>query len=202
MRHSRFTGLAMILLVLGLVLFLGVHSTRIVADGWRGAQLARLGERGWKGLYSLVSIAAFVLLVWGYGQARQQPVVLWSPPIWTRHVAALLMLVSAVLLVAAYVPRNAIKARLHHPMLLAVKVWAVAHLLANGNLADVLLFGAFLVWAVLDFRSARRRDRAAHTVYPPGTTAGTLKALLIGVVAWAVFAFWLHGPLIGVRPFG
>jgi uncharacterized membrane protein len=192
----------MILLVLGLVLFLGVHSTRIVADGWRGAQLARLGERGWKGLYSLVSIAAFVLLVWGYGQARQQPVVLWSPPIWTRHVAALLMLVSAVLLVAAYVPRNAIKARLHHPMLLAVKVWAVAHLLANGNLADVLLFGAFLVWAVLDFRSARRRDRAAHTVYPPGTTAGTLKALLIGVVAWAVFAFWLHGPLIGVRPFG
>jgi uncharacterized membrane protein len=190
------------LLVLGLVLFLGVHSTRIVADGWRGAQLARLGERGWKGLYSLVSIAAFVLLVWGYGQARQQPVVLWSPPIWTRHVAALLMLVSAVLLVAAYVPRNAIKARLHHPMLLAVKVWAVAHLLANGNLADVLLFGAFLVWAVLDFRSARRRDRAAHTVYPPGTTAGTLKALLIGVVAWAVFAFWLHGPLIGVRPFG
>jgi uncharacterized membrane protein len=202
MQHSRFTGLAMILLVLGLVLFLGVHSTRIVADGWRGAQLARLGERGWKGLYSLVSIAAFVLLVWGYGQARQQPVVLWSPPIWTRHVAALLMLVSAVLLVAAYVPRNAIKARLHHPMLLAVKVWAVAHLLANGNLADVLLFGAFLVWAVLDFRSARRRDRAAHTVYPPGTTAGTLKALLIGVVAWAVFAFWLHGPLIGVRPFG
>jgi uncharacterized membrane protein len=192
----------MILLVLGLVLFLGVHSTRIVADGWRGEQLARLGERGWKGLYSLVSIAAFVLLVWGYGQARQQPVVLWSPPIWTRHVAALLMLVSAVLLVAAYVPRNAIKARLHHPMLLAVKVWAVAHLLANGNLADVLLFGAFLVWAVLDFRSARRRDRAAHTVYPPGTTAGTLKALLIGVVAWAVFAFWLHGPLIGVRPFG
>jgi uncharacterized membrane protein len=202
MRHSRFTGLAMTLLVLGLVLFLGVHSTRIVADGWRGAQLARLGERAWKGLYSLVSIAAFVLLVWGYGQARQQPVVLWSPPVWTRHVAALLMLVSAVLLVAAYVPRNAIKARLHHPMLLAVKVWALAHLLANGNLADVLLFGAFLVWAVFDFRSARRRDRAAHTVYPPGTTAGTTKTVVIGIVAWAVFAFWLHGPLIGVRPFG
>jgi uncharacterized membrane protein len=192
----------MTLLILGLILFLGVHSTRIVADGWRGAQLARMGERAWKGVYSLVSIAAFVLLLWGYGQARQQPVVLWAPPVWTRHVAALLMLVSAVLLVAAYVPRNAIKARLQHPMLLAVKVWAVAHLLANGNLADVMLFGAFLVWAVLDFRSARQRDRAAHTVYPPGTTAGTLKTVLIGVVAWAVFAFWLHGPLIGVRPFG
>ena len=192
----------MTLLILGLVLFLGVHSTRIVADGWRSAQLARLGERAWKGLYSLVSIAAFVVLVWGYGQARQQPVVLWSPPVWTRHVAALLMLVSAVLLVAAYVPRNAIKARLHHPMLLSVKVWALAHLLANGNLADVLLFGAFLVWAVLDFRSARQRDRAAQTVYAPGTTAGTLTTIVIGVVAWVVFAFWLHGPLIGVRPFG
>jgi uncharacterized membrane protein len=112
------------------------------------------------------------------------------------------MFVSAELLVAAYVPRNAIKARLHHPMLLAVKVWAVAPLLANGNLADVLLFGAFLVWAVLDFRSARQRDRARHTVYPPGTTAGTLTTIVIGVVAWVVFAFWLHGPLIGVRPFG
>lgn len=192
----------MTLLILGLVLFLGVHSTRLVADDWRGAQLARIGERAWKGLYSLISIAALAVLVWGYGQARQEPVVLWSPPVWTRHVAALLMLVSAVLLVAAYVPRNAIKAKLQHPMLLAVKVWAVAHLLANGNLADVLLFGAFLVWAVLDFRAARRRDRAAHTLYPPGTTAGTLKTVVIGVVAWAVFAFWLHGPLIGVRPFG
>ena len=192
----------MTLLILGLVLFLGVHSTRIVADGWRGAQLARLGERAWKGLYSLISIAAFIVLVWGYGQARQQPVVLWSPPLWTRHAAALLMLASALLLVAAYVPRNAFKARLHHPMLLAVQLWAVAHLLANGSLADVLLFGAFLVWAVLDFGSARRRDRIAHTVYAPGTTAGTQTTVGIGVIAWAVFAFWLHGPLIGVRPFG
>jgi len=192
----------MILLILGLVLFLGVHSTRIVAEDWRGAQLARLGERAWKGLYSLVSIGAFILLLWGYGQARQQPVLLWSPPLWTRHAAALLMLASALLLVAAYVPRNALKARLHHPMLLAVQLWAVAHLLANGSLADVLLFGAFLVWAVLDFSSARRRDRVAHTVYAPGTTAGTLTSVVIGVVAWALFAFWLHGPLIGVRPFG
>jgi uncharacterized membrane protein len=192
----------MLALIAGLVLFLGVHSTRIVADDWRTAQLARLGERGWKGLYSLASIAGFVMLVWGYGRARQQPVVLWAPPFWTHHVAGLLMLASFVLLVAAYVPRNAIKARLHHPMLLAVKVWAVAHLLANGNLADVLLFGAFLVWAVLAFRAARARDRSARTVYPPGTPAGTLKAVVIGVVAWAVFAFWLHGPLIGVRPFG
>jgi len=189
-------------LIAGLILFLGVHSVRIVGDGWRTAQLARLGERAWKGLYSLASIVGFVLLVWGYGLARREPVALWSPPLWTRHAAALLMLASALLLVAAYVPRNAFKARLHHPMLLAVLLWAVAHLLANGSLADVLLFGAFLVWAVFDFGSARRRDRIAPTVYAPGTMAGTLTTVVIGVIAWAAFAFWLHGPLIGVRPFG
>jgi uncharacterized membrane protein len=191
----------MTLLLLGLILFLAVHSMRIVADDWRGAQIARLGLGPWKGLYSLLSIAGFVLLVWGYGIARQHPVELWSPPLWARHVAALLMLGSAVLLVAAYVPRNGIKARLHHPMLLAVKLWAVAHLLANGSLADVLLFGAFLVWAVLDFRAARRRDRASQAVYAPGTASGSVATVAIGVAAWAVFAFWLHGPLIGVRPF-
>ena len=192
----------MTVFLLGLVLFLGVHSTRIVAEGWRGAQIARLGERGWKGLYSLASIVGFVLLVWGYGAARQQAVVLWTPPLWTRHLAAAAMLVSFVLLAAAYVPRNGIKARLHHPMLLGIKVWALAHLVANGSLADMLLFGAFLAWAVLCYRAARQRDRAAQVVYPPGTGAGTATAVGAGLVAWVLFAFWLHGLLIGVRPFG
>lgn len=192
----------MAMLILGLVLFLGVHSTRIVAEGWRAQVLARLGEARWKGIYSVLSIAGFVLLVWGYGLARQQPVVLWTPPRGMNHLAALLMVVSFVLLVAAYVPRNGIKARLHHPMVLAVKVWALAHLLANGTLADVLLFGAFLVWAVLSFRAARQRDRAAHTVYPAGTASGTALAVGVGLVGWAVFAFWAHGALIGVRPLG
>ena len=146
--------------------------------------------------------AGLALIVWGYGQARQAPVVLWSAPVWTRHLAALLMLVSMVLLAAAYVPRNGLKARLHHPMVLAVKVWALAHLLANNTLADLLLFGSFLLWAVADFRAARLRDRAAGTVYPPGSTAGTVRTLLVGVLAWAVFAFWGHALLIGVRPFG
>jgi uncharacterized membrane protein len=192
----------MTVFLLGLLLFLGVHSTRIVAEGWRGAQIARLGERGWKGLYSLASLAGFVLLVWGYGAARQQAVVLWTPPLWTRHLAAAAMLVSFVLVAAAYVPRNGIKARLHHPMLLGIKVWAVAHLVANGSLADVLLFGAFLAWAVLCYRAARQRDRAAQVAYPPGTAAGTATAVGAGLVAWVLFAFWLHGLLIGVRPFG
>jgi uncharacterized membrane protein len=192
----------MTLLILGLVIFLGAHSTRIFAEGWRGAQLTRLGEKGWKGLYSVVSLVGFVLLVWGYGVARQDPVPLWTPSIGMRHLASLLTLGSFIFLAAAYVPRNAIKARLHHPMTLGVKVWALSHLLANHTLADVLLFGGFLVWAVLCFRAARARDRAAGTVYPAGTAAGTAITVAVGLGAWMVFAMWLHGPLIGVRPFG
>ena len=192
----------MAVLILGLILFLGVHSTRIVADGWRTQMMARLGEKPWKGVYALLSIAGFVLLVWGYGLARQSPVVLWTPPVGMRHVAALLMLPAFILLVATYVPRNAIKAKLHHPMLLSVKVWALAHLLANGTLAGVVLFGTFLVWAVVCFKAARGRDRAAKTVYPPGTATGTAMTMAVGLVAWAVFAFWAHGVLIGVRPLG
>lgn len=189
-------------LVLGLLLFLGVHSLRIVADGWRGRTVARLGEPAWKAGYSLLSLAGFVLLVWGYGQARLAPVVLWTPPVATRHVAGLLMLVALVMLVASFVPRNGLKAKLKHPMLLSVKVWALAHLLANGTLAAVLLFGSFLLWAVLCFRAARRRDRAAGTVSPAGTAVGSIATVFVGLATWAAFAFWLHGVLIGVRPFG
>jgi uncharacterized membrane protein len=192
----------MTLLIVGLVLFLGVHSTRIFADGWRGAQIARLGEKPWKGVYSLVSIVGFVLLVWGYGMARSNPLPLWTPPLWGAPVAGVLMVVSFVLLAAAYVPRNQIKARLHHPMMLGVKVWAFAHLLANHTLADLLLFGSFLVWAALGYRAARARDRAAGTVYPAGTASATAVTVIVGVALWALFAFWLHRVLIGVSPMG
>ena len=192
----------MSLLILGLILFLGVHSTRIFADGWRSATIARIGPLPWKGLYSVVSIIGFIVLIWGFRAARADTLVLWSPPVWARHVSALLMMLSFILLVAAYVPHNSIKARLHHPMVLGVKVWALAHLLANGVAASVVLFGAFLVWAVLSYRAARQRDRAANTVYPPGNAAWTAITLAVGLVAWSVFAFFLHGPLIGVRPFG
>ena len=158
------------ILVLGLVLFLGVHSVRIVADGWRTQTLARMGEMPWKGLYSLVSAVGLALIVWGYGLARQQPVVLWVPPIGMRHAASLLTLIAFILLAATYVPRNAIKARLHHPMVLAVKAWALAHLLANGMLADVLLFGGFLAWAVLDRASAGFTSSMPRPARRMGTT--------------------------------
>ena len=192
----------MTVLILGLLLFLGAHSVRIVADGWRGRTLARLGEGGWKGAYSVVSLAGFALIIWGFGLARQQPVLVWSPPTAMRHLNALFTLVAFILVAAAYVPRNQIKARLHHPMVLGVKLWAFGHLLATGTLADMVLFGAFLLWAVLDFRAARLRDRAQGTVYPPGTASGTVVAVVVGAVAWAVFAFWLHAAWIGVAPLG
>jgi uncharacterized membrane protein len=192
----------MTLLIIGLAVFLGVHSTRIVADGWRTATLARIGEKPWKAIYSLLSIAGFVLIVIGYSAARQSPVVLYTPPVWTRHVAALLTLPAFVLLVAAYVQRNAFKRAIGHPMVAGVKIWALAHLLANGTLADVLLFGGFLLWAVLSFTAARRRDRAAGVAYPAGSGMRTAITVAVGVVAWAAFAFALHRPLIGVAPFG
>jgi uncharacterized membrane protein len=193
----------MLLLVLGLVLFLGAHSTRVFADAWRTATVAKVGERPFKGAYSLVSVAGFALIVWGYGLARQQPVALWGvPPVGMRHVAAFLTLLAFILVTAAYVPHNEIKHRLHHPMVLGVKAWALGHLLANNTLADLVLFGSFLLWAVLDFRAARKRDRETSTVYVKGKVQGTVTTVLIGVVAWAVFAFWLHRVLIGVQPLG
>lgn len=189
-------------LVAGLLLFLGVHSTRIFADDWRKRTRARIGAGPFKGIYSLISLAGFILLVWGYGVARQQPVVLWSPPTGMRHLTALLTLLAFVLLAAAYVPGNKFKARLHHPMVLGVKVWALAHLLANGTLADVLLFAGFLVWAIVLFAASRRRDRRERTVYASGTAGATAITVLVGVLAWAAFAFWLHRVWIGVAPFG
>ena len=192
----------MTLLLAGLIVFLGCHSVRIFAEPWRTAQIQRRGPKGWKGLYTLVAIAGFALVVWGYGAARLEPTVLYVPPLWTRHVAALLTVPAFILLAAAYVPGTRIKAWIGHPMVAGVKVWAFAHLLANGTLADVALFGSVLAWAIADFVAARRRDRANGTVYVAGPLSRDVAAVAIGLAAWAVFAFWLHGLLIGVRPFG
>jgi uncharacterized membrane protein len=190
------------MLVLGLLLFIGVHSVRIVSDDWRSAAIARMGLLPWKAVYALASIAGFVLIVWGYGLARQQPVVLWTPPAAMKHATALLMVPVFMLFVAAYVPRNWFKAKLKHPQVLSVKLWAVAHLLSNGTLADVLLFGGLLAWAVLSFRAARQRDRAAGVAAAPAaaTVAGTAVCVVLGLVILAAFVMGLHTWLIGVRP--
>ena len=190
----------MLVLILGLLVFLGSHLVRVAADGWRSRMIARIGEGPWKGLYSLVSLAGLVLIVWGYGLARQEPVVLWDPPLWTRHVAVTLNLVAFILLAAFLVPAGWIKARLGHPMLLSVKVWAFAHLLANGTLADLLLFGSFLAWAIVDFAANRRRDRAQGTVRVAGPLRNDVIAVVVGVAIWAALVWRVHEWLIGVSP--
>lgn len=185
----------MTIMILGLVVFLGVHSIRIVAEPWRQARIQQMGLMAWKGLYSVVALIGLVLVIWGYGQTRLDPVWVWQPPTALRHLTLLLMIPAMILLVAAYVPGNALKARLGHPMLLAVKVWALAHLLANGRLSDIILFVAFLVWAILAFRAARRREPAAGG---GGRGAATLITVVLGLVLYGLFAGVLHAWLIGV----
>lgn len=195
--------MSMLTLIAGLCLFLGVHSVRIYANDWRERQSQKWGIDTWRGAYAALSLLGMVLIIWGFGIARETPVVLWIPPMGMRHAASLFTLMAFILLAAAYVPGNAIKARVHHPMVAGVKLWAVAHLMANGNLVHVILFGSFLVWAVMDFIAARQRDRRhPDSQQPPTTAKATVITVVVGVVAWAVFAFWLHGWLIGVKPFG
>jgi uncharacterized membrane protein len=184
----------MLKLVLGLLIFFGVHSIRIIAPAWRDAMVARLGPLGWKAAYSVASLAGFVLLVGGYGAARLDPVVVYQPPFWLRHVAMLVMLPVFPLLLSAYLPGR-IKAAVKHPMLAATKAWALAHLLANGMLADVLLFGGFLLWAVVDRISAGRRTQAAPVA---GPVRNDVIAVVAGLVLYAAFIGWAHGRLIGV----
>jgi uncharacterized membrane protein len=206
-------------LILGLILFLGAHSVRIWADGWRNQTIEAYGEKAFKGVYALVSILGFYLLVVGYGEARLQTVALWNPPIFTKHISMLLMLLSSILLMANYIPRNHFKMRLGHPMVLSVKVWALSHLLANGNLADLVLFGSFLIWAVLNFRSARARDRAlllnlndaedpaAEPLTESESTnqpklLSTIITMVGGMAIWVLITFVLHAKIVGVSPMG
>ena len=188
------------LLIIGLLIFLGVHSLRIFANSWRNLQIGRLGEKRWKGMFALLSLVGFALLLIGFGDARMHPVPLYAPPPSQRSLNALLTLAAFVLVAAAYVPRNHIKKEVGHPMLAGIAVWAFGHLLATGMLHDVVLFGAFLLWATVDFVVSRRRDHAAGTVYPSGSLKGDLQALAFGAIVWAVVAFWLHRLLIGVNP--
>ena len=190
----------MLVLILGLIIFLGIHSVRIFGESWRRDAVARMGDGPWKGLYSLVSLLGLVLIIWGYGLARQDPIVLWSPPIWTQHVAVTLNLIAAVLFTAFLLPAGRIKGRLGHPMLLSVKVWAFAHLLANGTLADLLLFGSFLVWAIADFAANRRRDRANGTVRRPGPVRNDILVLVVGVLVWTALVWRVHYWIVDVHP--
>jgi uncharacterized membrane protein len=187
----------MVYLVLGLAVFLGVHSISIVAPGWRDRTAGRLGN-AWRGLYSLVTIAGVVLIIRGYGIARHNPVMLYTPPAWTQYVTAVLMLPVFPLFLAAYFPGR-IKAALQHPMLLSVMLWALAHLAASGMLANVVLFGGFLAWAVADRVSFTWRTQRAIATAPSMRLNDGI-AIMAGLVFYVVFEHWLHARWIGVQP--
>ena len=188
----------MISFVAGLVMFFGVHSVSIAASGWRDRRVLQWGRNAWRSLYSLVSIAGFVLLVQGFGEVRGRWPALYTPPVWMHHVTATLMLPVFPLLLAAYLPGR-IRTAAKHPMLAATKLWAFAHLLSNGSLADVLLFGSFLAWAVADRISLKRR------VPRPATTLPALRwndaiAVTAGLALYAAFVVHLHLALFGISP--
>ena len=192
----------MALLILGLVVFIGSHAFTM-ARGPRAALIGRLGEGPYKGLYSLVSILGVVLIAYGFGQYRATSWVdVWSPPVWTRHLALLLVWVAFILLAAAYLPGR-IKSGAKHPMLAAVKIWALAHLLANGDLGSMILFGSLLAWAVgARIAVKRRRDEVrdhAGPAAPPAGARNDILAVAIGTAAFVIFAIWLHPVLIGVN---
>jgi uncharacterized membrane protein len=190
----------MTLLIFGIVLFLGIHAVSMNRPG-REALIGRLGAGGYKGLYSLVSVVGFGLMVWGFGSYRAAGMIpIWEPPTWTRHLSALVMVPVLPMLFSAYA-QGFIKARLKHPMILAVKTWALAHLLANGDLGSILLFGSFLVWAVMAFASMRRRpvDETKNFVPNPGQDAA---AVIGGLIAYGAMVGGLHRYLIGVGVFG
>ena len=190
----------MLLLILGLVLFLGVHSTSIVAEGWRDGMVQRIGEGPWKGLYSLVSLVGFGLLVAGYAAARTRPTLVFVPPMALSHLTLLLMVPVFPLLMATYLPGR-ISAMARHPFLVATKLWALAHLLANGMLHDLVLFGAFLAWAVVDRISLRRRTERAIPRAPQGK-ANDVIAVVVGLAMYVAFLLWAHQWLVGVAPIG
>jgi uncharacterized membrane protein len=184
----------MVILVVGLVVFLGVHLSAVV--GLREPMVARLGEGRWKGLYSVLSAIGLLAIVIGYGQARQAPTMLWAPPSWTRHAVFTLMLPVFPLLSAAYLPGR-IRSAVRHPMLLATALWGASHLLANGSSADALLFGGFALWAIVDIVSLSRRGQRPIPGAPPSPWNDAI-AVVVGLGMYVATLLVLHGWLIGV----
>ena len=192
----------MFLFVLGLVLFLGIHLTAVFASRLRTSLREKWGEGGWKGFYSVVSLAGFVLIVMNYGAAVSTSAVLYEPAAWLKHLNGLFMLAAAIIFAAYLLPAGRIKAAVKHPMILSVKIWAFGHLLANGSLAAILLFGSFLVWGVLVRISLKKRERAGLVTTPvAGPVKWDIATLVLGLVLYGAFVMGLHVWLFGVPPF-
>ena len=190
-------GQHMTLLIIGIILFLGVHLLPALSDS-RRSLIDQMGEEGYRALFSVLSLIGFVLIVWGFANA---PVIqVWSPPNWTRYVAMVMMVPVFILLIAAYVPGQ-IKAKVKHPFLVAIKTWALAHLIANGDLASIVLFGSFLAYAVFDRIALKHRPAAGHmALAETGPVRNDVIAVVGGLILYVVFLVWLHPLLIGTSP--
>ena len=191
----------MSLLILGIVIFLGVHLVRVVAPGLRTAIIERQGKGTWMGLYSVLSLIGLCLIVYGFGEARATTGMLYIPPVFLKHISLLLMAFAMICLVVGFLPAGRIAVALKHPQILAVKIWALAHLLANGETSSVLLFGSFLAWAVILRISLKRRERAGEKVLPVFRSGSSdMVAVVLGLVIYGAFIWKLHEWLIGVAP--
>jgi uncharacterized membrane protein len=191
----------MTLLLLGIVIFLGMHLVRVVAPGLRASVIERQGKGAWMGIYTAISLVGLLLIIYGFGEARAVTGMLYNPPVFLKHISLLLMLLAFICLAAGFLPAGRIAVAVKHPQVLSIKIWALAHLLANGETSSVLLFGSFLAWAVILRISLKRRERAGEKVLPVfRSTSNDLLAVVIGAVAYGLFVWKLHEWLIGVAP--
>lgn len=191
----------MALLVLGIVIFLGMHLVRVVAPGVRTSFIERNGKNAWMGIYAVISLIGLGLIIYGFGEARAVTGMLYNPPVVLKHISLLLMLLAFICLAAGFLPAGRIAVAVKHPQILSIKIWALAHLLANGETSSVLLFGSFLAWAVVMRISMKRRQRAGELVLPTSRSSSyDLLAVVIGLVAYGLFIWKLHELLIGVAP--
>lgn len=188
-------------LIAGLILFLGIHLARVVAPDFRTNMIATRGNGLWQGIYTAASLAGFGLVVWFYGDAVANGPYLYEPPVWMKHINALLMLFASISMGVYFFPAGRLKAALKHPMLLAVKIWALGHLLANGSLAAILLFGSFLAWAVIVRISLKKREQRGQAKLPvAGDVKWDVLSILVGLALYALFVGGLHLWLFGVSP--
>ena len=187
----------MIYLVIGLIFFFAIHLIRILAPQWREARIAAMGENKWKGMYTIASLLSLVLLIWGYAQARYGAPILFTPPDWAPHLVILLMAIALILMMAGNLPAGRITQAVKHPFLTAIKIWAFAHLLANGDLASLIMFASFLAYAVF-VRIAIKRRGTSNPVATSSTS--DIISIISGLAIWALLVFWLHDWLIGVNP--
>ncbi|MBZ7922758.1 NnrU family protein [Ensifer adhaerens] len=191
----------MAILVLGIIIFLGLHLIRVVAPGFRAGVIESRGKGTWMGIYAILSLIGLCLIIYGFGQARSETGMLYNPPVFLRHIALLLMLFAFVIAAAGFLPAGRIAVAVKHPQVLSIKIWALAHLLANGETSSVLLFGSFLAWAVILRISLKRRERAGERVLPVfKSSTNDVLAIVIGLVVYVLFVWKLHEWLIGVQP--